>query len=370
MPKVLQIKKGVEETMRDFLQYLLTENKVKGVISLTKRQSTQDVGYSLITQAEDLEEARPLYPLMPANGGKILARLTMTAPSKEPLAAVLKPCELRSFIELVKRAQGNLENILLISLTCPGVFPLEKSLNGDLENAIPEYWNQTQNADLIPGTRPTCQSCLHFTPHNAALVISLVGENNLDKSCRIFLTSNKGSEFAQGLGGSVQEQELESKDTELLRRKREADRTKRFEQIAAEASGISGIVKTFGKCIGCHGCSSVCPICYCDLCFFDSRENESSPFVFENDLERKGATRLPSGTIYFHLGRLSHMSVSCTGCGMCADVCPVDIPVSTVFAKVGESVQKAFDYTPGMSIEETVPFAIYKEGEFAEVGEK
>ncbi|MFC2142345.1 4Fe-4S binding protein [Acidobacteriota bacterium] len=369
MSKVLHIQKGVEEAARDLLEYLLTENKVRGVVTLMKRHATQDVGYSLITRGDELKEARPLYPLMPANGGQILSRLTLTEPWKEPLAAVVKPCELRSFIELVKRNQGNLDNILLISLSCPGVYPLDKSSNGDVEEALPGYWDQTRSADIIPDSRPTCQSCLHFTPHNADLIISLVGEQDLDKNCRIFLNSAKGTEFAQGINGSVHEQELETPDIGLLRSKREAERTKRFEQIESEASGITGIINTFGKCIGCHGCSNACPVCYCDLCFFDSHENESSPFVFESELEKKGATRLPTGTIFFHLGRLSHMSVSCTGCGMCADVCPVDIPVSTIFSMVGESVQRAFDYTPGINAEEAVPSAIYKEDEFTEIGE-
>jgi formate dehydrogenase subunit beta len=327
------------------------------------------VGYSLVTRGDELKEARPLYPLMPANGGKLLSQLTSSASLKETLAAVLRPCELRSFVELVKRAKGSLDHILLISLTCPGVYPLEKSLNGDMEDVLPAYWDLARSADLIPDTRPACQSCLHFTPPSADLTISLVGEKDPDKTCRIYLNSEKGREFANGFSGSVREREPETEDLDSLRSKRKADRTKRFEHIGAQASGITGIIKMFGRCIGCHGCSSVCPICYCDLCFFDSHENESSPFVFESELKKKGAARLPAGTVFFHLGRLSHMSVSCTCCGMCADVCPVDIPVSTIFSLVGESVQGAFGYTPGMDVEEEIPFATYKEEEFTEVGE-
>ena len=140
--------------------------------------------------------------------------------------------------------------------------------------------------------------------------------------------------------------------------------------METETKGIEGIIKFFGKCIGCHGCGSVCPLCYCDLCFFDSQQNESLPVAYESEMERKGGTRVPAGTIFYHLGRLAHMSVSCTGCGMCADVCPVNIPVSTLFSKVGESVQKAFAYSPGLDVEEPVPFAIYKEEEFTEIGEQ
>jgi formate dehydrogenase subunit beta len=370
MSKLLQIHKGVEETARDLLEFLLRKNKVRGIITLKKLSAAQTVGYSLITEAEDVKDAVPLYPFMPANGGKILSQLTLKEPFKEPVAAVLKPCELRSFIELVKRAQGSLDNVLLISQTCPGVYPLEKGKNGDVEQALSGYWDHARNADAIPDTRPACQSCLEFLPRNADLIISLIGENDLDKSGHIFLNSEKAREFTQGMSGSSQERELENQHTTQLRSKREAEREKLFGQMETDASGIKGFINTFGRCIGCHGCSQVCPICFCDLCFFDSQQNESSPSVFESELEKKGATRIPSGTIFFHLGRLSHMSVSCTGCGMCADVCPVNIPVSTLFAKVGESVQQAFDYSPGMDLEQPVPFSIFKEEEFSEIGEQ
>ena len=41
--------------------------------------------------------------------------------------------------------------------------------------------------------------------------------------------------------------------------------------------------------------------------------------------------------------------------GICADVCPVDIPVGTVFRAVGEKAQAIFDYHPGRSLDEAAP---------------
>ena len=67
---------------------------------------------------------------------------------------------------------------------------------------------------------------------------------------------------------------------------------------------------------------------------------------------------------------MTHMAVSCVSCGMCSDVCPVNIPVSTVFSRVGDSLQKVFSYLPGRDVEEPVPSGTYKEEEFSEVGEQ
>jgi formate dehydrogenase subunit beta len=202
------------------------------------------------------------------------------------------------------------------------------------------------------------------------VIVSVIGEKDLDKNCLLFLNSGKGEDAVAGMEGELRERALDTPELNLYQNKREEERKKLFDGIGIETQGIEGLVKLFGKCIGCHGCGHVCPLCYCDLCYFDSQQIESYPLSYQRDLDKKGGTRVPSGTIFYHLGRLAHMSVSCTGCGMCADVCPVNIPVSTIFSKVGESVQKVFDYVPGRDSGEPVPFATYKEEEFIAIGEQ
>ena len=93
MPKLLKIDQGVEEGTRDLLEFLLRENRVRGVVTLKKGNAGQGVAYSLITRPDELKDALPLYPLMPANAGKILSHLTLRGPMTEPVAAVVKPCE-------------------------------------------------------------------------------------------------------------------------------------------------------------------------------------------------------------------------------------------------------------------------------------
>lgn len=369
MPQLLKISKSVDQGMKAFLEFLLKKKKVCGVITLKKIGADQGIGYSLITRAEELDDALPLFPFMPTNSGKILSRLTLTGPLKEPVAAVMKPCEQRAFIELVKRKQGSLDNYVFISQTCPGVYPLETSVHSDLETLASRYWERIQSGENIPEMRSACRSCLHFTPLNADISVSLIGEKDLDKNCSLFLNSEKGEALAEGMEGERREQDLNSPALKLFYDKRKEARKKLFDEMGTEIEGIKGLINLFGKCIGCHACGYACALCYCNLCFFDSQPNELRPSYYQADLQRKGATRIPSGTLFYHLGRLAHMSVSCVGCGMCTDVCPVRIPVATIFSRVGESVQKTFEYTPGVNIEEPLPFAVFKEEEFAEIGE-
>ena len=52
---------------------------------------------------------------------------------------------------------------------------------------------------------------------------------------------------------------------------------------------------------------------------------------------------------------------------MCSDVCPADIPVSMIFARAGDAVQKLFKYEPGRSYDEEIPLSSFIEDELTEV---
>ncbi len=77
--------------------------------------------------------------------------------------------------------------------------------------------------------------------------------------------------------------------------------------------------------------------------------------------------RVPTGTVYYHMTRLAHVTISCVGCGSCEDACPVDIPLAPIFKKVGESVQAIFDYVPGKDHDEEIPLKTFELDELTEV---
>ena len=59
----------------------------------------------------------------------------------------------------------------------------------------------------------------------------------------------------------------------------------------------------------------------------------------------------------------------CTGCGQCSDVCPVNIPVATIFSKVGDALAEEFEYVAGRDAEEELPLGTYKADEYSDIGE-
>ncbi|MBN2199135.1 MAG: Coenzyme F420 hydrogenase/dehydrogenase, beta subunit C-terminal domain [Candidatus Aminicenantes bacterium] len=368
MPKALKMDVEASQGVKNFLKHLLESGKVKGVFALKKMNDSGAVSYSLITSVEELASAEPLMPLMPENAGQALSRLTVKEALKEPVAAVLRPCELRAFTELVKRVQGSEDNLLLISPICAGVFPLSSATDGSWEKQMASYAESSREGKIHPGVRKMCQACTSFIPGRADITVAFAGRKDTGSSCHLILDTPRGEEFAQGAPGTPETVEKEPAELAPLREARAARRSEVFKEI--DVQGQKGLIKTFAPCLGCHGCMHVCPICHCVLCVFDSKMYELQPWSIESEPESKGGIRVPSGTLFFHLGRMAHMAVSCVNCGMCSDVCPVNIPVSEVFSMVGDQLQKVFEYVPGRDVEESVPSGTYKEDEFAGIGEQ
>jgi formate dehydrogenase subunit beta len=327
---------------------------------------------ALVTDPVMLEDANPIAPVMPINGARAISALTNKGITSR-LGVVLRPCEQRALIELVKLQQASLENVVIISLDCFGTIELSDyqasleggnlSLNSYLTTARDGIDKATDTLNL----RPACQMCIQPVSDNADIVIELFG---LPVNEGIQVAMNE--ELAGRLGYSSEENpinEARSGVLERLRNNRHQTRDNEFsginERVAAEGS-IAGL---FTTCIRCHNCMTVCPICYCKTCLFKTASFDHPPEHYFKLAHRKGATRMLGDTLLFHMTRLNHMSASCVSCGMCTSACPADIPVGLIFSAIGSKVQTAFDYVPGRSIDETLPLITFQPDEWTQVGE-
>lgn len=362
MSRALRMEVAPETGLRQLLEHLLVVGKVKAVITLTKTEN-DTVSYSLVVDAKEIERAVPLYPLMPANLGKILSRLTMRGGLSQPVAIVAKPCELRGFVEMVKRRQGCIDNMFFISFTCGGVFPLKQVSDENEEGLLVEYWGSVGKNEIHPNLRPACRGCVEFIPYTADVTLRLIGEGS---ACVMVTDNDRGEWLLEDVGTELVEEGLKEDIVRELRQQRSQEQSRLFENDAG-INGLDGLIDVFGKCIGCHACSKACPICYCTLCSFESRVSEYGPADYHRELSRKRGVRIPPGTVYFHLGRMTHMAISCVGCGSCEDVCPASIPISTIFKKAGKSIQEMFGYVPGKNLSEIVPICVFDTDELREV---
>jgi formate dehydrogenase subunit beta len=344
----------------DLLRHMLTGGGIGAVLTLRRDPETSAYDYGLISDPGGLEHAVPLDPVMPVNGGEVLTEVT---PSKETIAAVLKPCEVRAFIERVKREQGSMDNVLIISHVCGGAFPLKMAANRTIDARLEGYFDSLSKMEMPEGIRPTCSACEHFIPENADIIVSPAGTG------AVHVISDKAREAVKRFSGKTVDAGFDASSVSGILDRRLASKEEMYSSLMDGRGGLDALVDTFGKCVGCHGCGHVCPICYCVMCDFESRNFDYDMPYFEKELEQKKALRLPPDTMFFHMGRLSHMSFSCVGCGLCSDVCPASIPVSQVFKKTGEQTAGLFEYVAGRDVEEPIPVMVFKEEEFLELGE-
>ena len=379
----LKITESIEKTIIDLLVKGLDKKLFGAVLIPVKVPAGDSFAWILAQDKSILKNANPLPPIMSVQGAKALSSITRRGKSNKKIAAVMRPCEVRAAIELSKLEQVELENILLISIDCPGVLPLKDYLENPKEgmdkfNKIlsQKFWSKNDIQWGSEFMRPVCQICdkfvgteLGFCPSDLHIGI-LFTECGEAKDENIFLIPNneRGKSILDEMGieaeKSMDSWEKKVKELiELRRRKREEAQAK----LKPKVVGLDSLLDTFSKCINCHNCQSVCPICYCRQCYFES-DNVKLPFDdYLMRAESKGALRFLPDTLLFHIGRMTHMSFSCVGCGACEDACPMSIEVAQIFSFVSDRSQQLFDYVPGKSIEEPLPLRVYKEDEFHEV---
>ena len=355
---VIKVTEGASKAIVGLLKSSLEKNIFEAV--LVPIRKNESYNYVLTDNTDLLNEAEIMPPVMPVQGGKVLQALTRHGKSGK-IAVVMRMCEIRAAVELSKLRQTDLENIFIISVDCNGVTSLSDYLE-DPSNAGKKF-------------RPLCEICTFFSVFGDAEVDAIdmhVATMGVQEGQMLLIPmSPDGKEMLEKLGI---DEKLDTgkwvKETDKIRKQRLAAREKALAEIKETIKGLNGLAEAFSRCIECHNCRSVCPICYCRLCFADKDTFLETGREYLDRAQAQGGMKCTDGLLPFHLGRMSHMSLSCVSCGMCNDACPVDIPVGQIFSVVAERSQKIFDYVPGKNSGEAQPLKTFELDELTEVEDK
>jgi len=372
-------------------KFALEGKRVDAVLAIAARDGNRYDGVPvLITDPKELIETAGSLHCTSPNIARFLKEYLDGAFSLK-IAVAVKPCDAKAIIELAKRNQINLDNLLLIGMNCTGTLPSAKAkkimkeefgidpaevvaeeiednkLTITLKDGTEKKRDLAELEEKGYGRRENCRRCETNVPVMADIACGKWGTTDKNTTF-IEVCSEKGAEFIEAAieAGNIRVEQPSSDATETRRKKDEAAielaqqwQEKDFASLEemSTAERFSYWFGQFSHCIKCYGCRDACPICYCKDCYLEA------------DRGLVSAGRIPPD-VMFPMVRITHVMDSCVNCGQCQDVCPMEIPLSRLIFLLSKKLASIFKYEPGMDVEALPPLRTVTDQELAIEGVK
>ena len=365
----LSFKKGeMNTTLAGLFKDMIEKGAVEAVLTPAAHPS-KGVMQTLIADPEKTGIVDPFAPVVPVNSAKIAASLT-ARPSGREVAMVMRSCEVRALVELVKLKQANLDNVVLIGLDCLGRYEnadfLKFQEQGGTAESFLENAQSGETASTGIDITEACKICEHPVADNVDLRLCVVGAD--PDTVYVEWVTEKGQAMREKLGHSASD--VPGKRTEAvdkLTKARTDARDQRFSDFRESTNSFGMLQDLLAGCVNCYNCRVACPVCYCKECVFVTDTFRHSGDQFMGWANRDGSLIMPTDTVFYHLTRLIHISALCVGCGQCTSACPSGINLMPLFRSVAEKTQARFDYHAGRSLEEEQPMEVFYDDELTEV---
>ena len=365
--------KDLLTALKDFCGKILDCDDIGAILAPWRLPMKNMVMPTLLTDPDQLKNIDPLSPAFPMNSAKVVSRLTRK-PSGSRIAALLRPCEIRAFHELVKLKQGNVEDLVIIGIDCLGAFSnrdyinwVDKNVEGATEKFCTRVLAGKNTAVDDVALAAACQSCEFPVAEGADISIGLFG---VDTASMMLLEArtDQGQTLMDKLAyPQVEAPASRTKAGEELVAGRIAARDNMLTETREATNSLEKLTGYLASCVNCYNCRVACPVCYCRECVFVTDVFDHDAITYMRWAKKRGAVKMPTDTVLYHITRMVHMSTACIGCGQCSNACPNDIPVMELFRSAAQGTQSAFGYEAGRSLDEKPPMSEFREEEFEEV---
>lgn len=305
------------------------------------------------------------------------------------IAVVCKPCDARAIIELAKRTQIEMDNLILIGLNCTGTLPSatakqmfheefgvnpadiirEDLEEGKLTITLKDGTEKQKDLDELEqkgyGRRDNCRRCDINIPIMADIACGKWGTDG-KKATFIEVCSEKGSDLIEKTieaghikvekpdSGAIESRKKRNEEETLLARKWQEKDFASLREMSTEEK-FSYWLGEFSRCIKCYGCRDACPICYCKDCILEADRGTIAPGEIPPD-------------IMFPMIRIVHVMDSCVNCGQCQDACSMELPLSRLIFMLNRELADVFKYEPGMDVDAPIPLKSVTDEELAMAG--
>lgn len=359
----------LNKELSGFFSDLIAQGAVDAVLA-PATQSKKGVMQTLITAADKTTTVDPFAPVVPVNSAKIASSLT-ASPSGRKVAMVLRSCEARALVELVKLKQANLDDVLLIGMDCLGRYENTDFLKFQIDGGTGEKFleqalggNTASNGCDVSGA---CKVCEFPVAANVDLNLCAIGAGA--GTLYVEAVSEKGAAALEQAGLKTGDSPSgRDEAVNKLVTTRTAARDSLFETYRADTNSFDSLDDKLAACINCYNCRVACPVCYCKECVFvtDTFRHKGEQYIgWANSSD--GQLKMPTDTSFYHLTRMSHIATFCVGCGQCTSACPNDIDLMPLFRTSADKIQARFDYQAGRALDEPQPLTVFDADELTEV---
>ncbi len=294
----------------------------------------------LLDDPAQLENFNPFHPLMAINAARRVPEILREKPG-EKLGIILRPCEMRALIEMVKHDSFSIDHLLTICVDCLGTYPVEDvawraGRKGSADKLASEGLRFARQGGIAAYRfRSACQACISPEARGARVNIGALGL----PVRQYLLVSIPDETMAQQLGidgiasGAADAHILQQREKVLAN---QSERQNEHRERIISGLGdklprnLEVLLQQFENCGACQKCLDACPICSVAYPQKDAG----------GKYERKD---------------LANWLVSCAGCGMCESACPRHMPLAAIFANIRQQLDDLLGYKPGESLEEPLP---------------
>lgn len=305
-------------TVRGVLKSLWTAAHLKRVL-LPLNGNADITGPNLITSPEQIQLFNPFTPLMPINAAQLVPDLVSNG---EKVAAVLRPCEMRTLNAMVKLGRLNIDNLLAISIDCLGTLPADEfewraQRKGSSKGLEQEALQFARQGGIVPYRyRAACQICESPEAVEADINIGVLG-----LPVRQYLLIRIQDE---AIAQTLELENLVSVDAEFfeqhqgvvarLSERNQETRARIFTGLVGVLpANIDSLVEPLQGCDDCRSCLDACPLCTSDY----PRQDVTGEYLREDVVE---------------------WLVSCSGCGICEQACPKNLPLTIIFGHIRDQL--------------------------------
>jgi formate dehydrogenase subunit beta len=371
------------------LRFALESKMVDAVVAVKARGGDRYDGVpALITDPEAVVEAAGSLHCASPNVARFLKEYLHGAIDMK-IAVVCKPCDARAIIELAKRTQVNMDNLILIGLNCTGTLPPsaakqmfreefgvnpadvvredleEGKLTITLKDGTEKQKDLGELEEKGYGRRENCRRCDVNIPVMADIACGKWGTDDKDTTF-VEVCSEKGSELVdRAIEAGHIKVEKPSKGAIESRKKRDEEEVRSAKQWQdkdfaplrdmSTDEKFSYWLGEFSRCIKCYGCRDACPICYCKDCILEADRGIVAPGEVPPD-------------IVFPMIRSVHVMDSCVNCGQCQDACSMDLPLARLIFMLNRELGDIFKNEPGMDPNGPIPLKSVTDEELAVAG--